>query len=131
MKILIAEDDLTSRLFMNKYLSKYGTCDLAMNGMEAIDQVASALEKQEPYNLICLDIMMPKVDGIKALKTIRELEETLLSSGQIPAKVIMTTALNDKDTVDEAYKLGCEAYAWKPIDIEKFNDVLKKLGLIH
>jgi len=131
MKILIAEDDLTSRLFMNKYLSKYGTCDLAMNGMEAIDQVASALEKQEPYNLICLDIMMPKVDGIKALKTIRELEETLLSSGQIPAKVIMTTSLNDKDTVDEAYKLGCEAYAWKPIDIEKFNDVLKKLGLIH
>jgi two-component system, chemotaxis family, chemotaxis protein CheY len=131
MKILIAEDDLTSRLFMKKYLSNYGACDLAMNGMEAIEQVMSALEKQEPYDLICLDIMMPKVDGIKALKTIRELEGTLLVGNNKPAKIIMTTALNDKDTVNEAYKLGCEAYAWKPIDIEKFNEVLKKLDLIN
>ena len=130
MKILIAEDDLTSRLFMNKYLSKYGACDVAMNGMEAIELVASALENGKPYDLICLDIMMPKVDGIKALKTIRELEQTFLSTRQIPSKVIMTTALNDKDTVEEAYKLGCEAYAWKPIDINKFNDILRKIGLI-
>lgn len=130
MRILIAEDDLTSRIFMKKYLSTYGTCDAAINGMEAIDMVTSALGKHEHYDLICLDIMMPKVDGIKALKAIRELEETLLVDGSKPSKVIMTTALNDKDTVDEAYKLGCQAYAWKPIDIERFDAVLRKLGLI-
>ena len=130
MRILIAEDDLTSRIFMKKYLSMYGTCDVAINGMEAIDMVASALGRHEHYDLICLDIMMPKVDGIKALKAIRELEETLLVDGSKPSKVIMTTALNDKDTVDEAYKLGCQAYAWKPVDIERFDAVLRKLGLI-
>lgn len=129
MRILIAEDDLTSRLFMLKYLSKYGSCDVAMNGMEAIDLVMNAIELKNPYDLICLDIMMPKVDGIKALKTIREVEKT--STELItPAKVIMITALNDKETVEEAYSYGCEAYAWKPIDVTKFDEVLKKLNLI-
>jgi two-component system chemotaxis response regulator CheY len=131
MRILIAEDDLTSRLFMKKYLSEYGKCDLAMNGLEVIELVTSSIKENKPYNLICLDVMMPKVDGIKALKTIRELESAAINSSKGPAKIIMTTALNDKETVEEAYKIGCEAYAWKPIDIEKFNEVLKKLRLIN
>jgi two-component system chemotaxis response regulator CheY len=130
MRILIAEDDLTSRMFMEKYLSRYGICELAMNGMEAIELVKKSLESGLTYNLICLDIMMPKIDGIKALKTIREMESVLLDSNLTPAKIIMTTALNDKETVEEAYQFGCEAYAWKPIDVDKFNDVLKKLKLI-
>lgn len=130
MKILIAEDDFTSRLFIKKYLSRYGECDLAMNGMEAIDLALISLQQKTPYTLICLDIMMPKVDGIKALKTIRELEKKYLSNGEVPAKIIMTTALNDKETVEEAYNYGCEAYAWKPIDVEKFDEVLRKLNLI-
>ena len=130
MKILIAEDDLTSRLFMKKYLSKYGSCDVAMNGLEAIDLAMNAIEMENPYDLICLDIMMPKVDGIKALKAIREIESTSLQDGKAPSKIIMTTALNDKETVEEAYKYGCEAYAWKPIDVEKFDEVLKKINLI-
>lgn len=127
MRILIAEDDLTSRLFMRKFLEKYGRCDLAMNGVEAIDLVMDAVQAKQNYDLICLDIMMPKVDGIKALKTIREIEKS--AEGVEPSKIIMTTALNDKATVDEAYEAGCEAYAWKPIDVEKFTEVMNKIGL--
>lgn len=130
MKILIAEDDFTSRLFMKKFLSQYGTCDVATNGMEAIELVMDNLRMKKTYDLICLDIMMPKVDGIKALKTIREIEATSLPEGTKASKIIMITALNDKATVEEAYGYGCEAYAWKPIDVEKFNEVLKKLELI-
>ena len=130
MRILVAEDDFTSRLFIKKYLSKYGNCDVAINGMEAIDLAMVAIEQNNPYSLICLDIMMPKVDGIKALKTIRELEKKNLKEGDKPSKIIMTTALNDTETVEEAYKYGCEAYAWKPIDVEKFDEVLKKLDII-
>jgi len=129
MRILIAEDDLTSRLFMKKYLSKYGECDVVMNGMEAIDMVINAVEMKDYYELICLDIMMPKVDGIKVLQTIREVEKSS-KAGIKPAKVIMTTALNDMATVQTAYDGGCDAYAWKPIDIDKFDEVLRTLGLI-
>ncbi len=127
MKILLVEDDLTSRMFMKKFLTRYGTCDVAVNGLEAIDMVEDSLTKEEPYQLICLDVMMPKVDGLKALKEIRKMES---KSELTASKIIMTTALNDRSTVDDAYALGCEAYAWKPIDIHKFKTLLQELDLI-
>jgi two-component system chemotaxis response regulator CheY len=127
MKILLVEDDLTSRMFMKTFLTRYGTCEVAVNGLEAIDMVEDSLAKQEPYQLICLDVMMPKVDGLKALKEIRKMES---ESDLTATKIIMTTALNDRSTVDDAYTLGCEAYAWKPIDIHKFKVLLQELDII-
>lgn len=130
MKILIAEDDATSRMFMQKYLSRYGECDEAINGIEAINMVAAAIKSGEYYDLICLDVMMPKVDGIKALMNIRELEQKYSKTGIRLSKIIITSALNDTSTVEEVNDLGCHAYAWKPIDIQNFDEILKSLELI-
>lgn len=131
MRILIAEDDLTSRKFMQRLLSKYGMCDLAVDGVETVDAFYEALKENKPYDLICLDIMMPRVDGIKTLKTIRELEVQNGIPKENRVKVIMTTALNDRETIMKSYDTGCEAYAWKPIDIDKFIEVMKKLNLLE
>ncbi len=87
MRILLAEDDLTSRMFMQKYLSRYGECDVVMNGLEAIDKVERSIQDNKMYDFICLDIMMPKVNGLTALKEIRKLEKKKLSSLQAPQKV--------------------------------------------
>lgn len=130
MRVLIAEDDLASRKFIYKFLSAYGDCDLTVDGMEAVDAFMMALSEEEPYDLVCLDIMMPKLDGIKALKAIREIEKQKGIPIQSRVKVIMTTALNDKTTVFNTFETGCEAYASKPIDTRKFIEVLQKLGLI-
>lgn len=127
MKILIAEDDQTSRIFMVKYLSRYGTCDVALNGIEAIEMFKKSVEEGEVYDLICLDIMMPKIDGIKALETIRSYEK---KSKLNQTKIIMTSALYDDASVEESFNFGCDSYAWKPIDIKKFSENLSKLGLI-
>jgi two-component system chemotaxis response regulator CheY len=130
MRILIAEDDLISRKFLNKFLSQYGECDIVIDGLEALDAFLISLQDEKPYNLICLDIMMPKVDGVKVLKTIRDLET---QKGMLPekrTKVIMTTALAEADYVQKAFEIGCDAYAAKPIDTTKLLDVIKKLGLI-
>ena len=59
MKILLAEDDFVTRKFMASFLSKYGECDVTVDGMEAVDAFMLALEEGEPYDLVCLDIMMP------------------------------------------------------------------------
>ncbi|MDF1616287.1 response regulator [Petrocella sp. FN5] len=128
MKILIAEDDVVSRKLMWKILSDYGDCDLVINGLEAIDAFLLALKDHEPYDLICLDIMMPKVDGVKVLKTIRDLE--IQNQIKNPAKIIMTTALGETEVVDDAFIKGANAYATKPLDIEKLIDVIKNLQLI-
>ena len=130
MKVLIAEDDFTSRRVMSRLLSKYGECDITVDGREAITAFNMALESGEPYDLVCLDILMPELDGYVVLKTIRAMEREKSITEDNQVKVIMTTALNDRKNVAKAFELGCEAYAGKPIVAEKFENELRKLSLI-
>lgn len=130
MRILIAEDDFASRKFMLRFLSKYGECDITVDGKEAVEAFTMALDAGEGYDLICLDIMMPEMDGYQALRRIREIEEEKHIQEEKATKIIMTTALNEGKNVTKAFDLGCTAYAGKPIDQEKFENVLKKLELI-
>ena len=53
MRILLAEDDFVTRKFMMNFLSSYGECDAAVDGMEAVDAYLMALEDGEPYDLAC------------------------------------------------------------------------------
>ena len=130
MRILLAEDDFVTRKFMTNFLSKYGECDVTVDGMEAVDAFMMALEDGEPYDLVCLDIMMPVMDGYQALMGIRNLEKERNIPKEKEAKVIMTTALNDEGNVKMAFELGCTVYSGKPIDQERFEQVLKKFNLI-
>jgi two-component system chemotaxis response regulator CheY len=130
MRILIAEDDFASRKFMLRFLSKYGECDVTVDGTEAVEAFTMALETDEGYDLICLDIMMPLMDGYQALKKIREIEQEKGIEESKSVKIIMTTALSEGKNVMKAFDLGCTAYAGKPIDQEKFENVLRKLDLI-
>jgi two-component system chemotaxis response regulator CheY len=130
MKILLAEDDYATRKFMTSFLSKYGDCDVAVDGMEAVDAFLMALEDGEPYDLACLDIMMPVMDGYQALMGIRNLEKDHNIPPEQQVKVIMTTALNEEENVRMAFELGCSVYSGKPINQEKFEQALHKLGLI-
>ncbi len=130
MKILLAEDDYVTRKAMDSFLSKYGECDVTVDGMEAVDAFLLALEEDEPYDLVCLDIMMPVMDGYQALMGIRNLEKERKIPEEKAVKVIMTTALNDEKNVKMAFELGCTIYSGKPIDQARFEQALKKLGLI-
>ncbi|EOS29636.1 MAG: response regulator [Lachnospiraceae bacterium] len=128
MRILIAEDDFASRKAILKFLSAYGECDVTVDGMEAIDAFMMALEEEDPYDLICLDVMMPVMDGYQALKNIRDIEREHNVDPADQARVIMTTALNEEKNVKKAFELGCTVYCAKPIDLEKLKDMLEKLG---
>ncbi|MCH4890787.1 response regulator [Acidaminobacter sp. JC074] len=128
MRVLIAEDDLVSRKIMLKILKPYGECDVVMNGIEAVDAVYFSIKEKNPYTLICLDIMMPKIDGLSVLKTIRDLEK---QEHLDASKVIMTTALDDEKVVREAFEVGADAYAAKPINKTKFYDVLRKFEILN
>ncbi|MBQ7942700.1 MAG: response regulator [Lachnospiraceae bacterium] len=130
MRILIAEDDFTSRKVLLKFLSEYGECDVTVDGMEAIDAYLMALEEDAPYDLVCLDVMMPVLDGYQALKNIRDIEREKKIPEEKTAKIIMTTALNEEKNVKKAFELGCTVYCAKPIDMVKLRSTLEMLGLI-
>lgn len=130
MRILIAEDDFISRKLLMRFLSKYGECDVTVDGHEAIEAFKMSLDAGENYDLVCMDIMMPVIDGYEALQQMRELEKIRQIPEEKSTKIIMTTALNEGKHVTKAFRLGCNAYAGKPIDKDKFENELRKLELI-
>ena len=130
MKTLIVEDDFTSRLLLHEILKRYGTAHIAVNGKEAIEAVRAAMDAGAPYDLVCLDIMMPEMDGYQALKEIRGMEEArgILISRR--SKVFMTTALDAMKNVIQAFHGLCDAYLCKPIEKAKLLDQLRAFELI-
>ncbi len=130
MKTLIAEDDFTSRLLMQALLSPYGECHIAVNGREAVHAFRMARAEGHPYDLVCLDIMMPEMDGHGVLKAIRAAEEAdgiLVGDG---AKIIMTTALQDTNNVFTAFREMCDGYLVKPVNKAKLRSQLTSFGLV-
>ena len=129
MKILIVEDDFVSRKVLNKMLSSLGESDIAIDGNEALKAFENALNEKQPYDLVCLDIMLPEIDGHTVLKKIRELEERNGIGGLDGAKIIMTTAMGEKEHILKAFQSGCEGYLVKPIDRHMLLNKISELGL--
>lgn len=129
MKILIAEDDLASRKFLFKVMTRYGECDMTVDGIEAVEAFMIAMDIGEPYDLICLDIMMPKVDGLRALKAIRDIEKQKGVPDDKRVRIIMTSALNEDEVVFDSLSSGSEAYITKPINVQQLEKLMQK-GII-
>jgi two-component system chemotaxis response regulator CheY len=130
MKTLIVEDDFTSRLLLQEFLKGYGPSHIAVNGKEAVEAVRLALESGEHYDLICLDIMLPEMDGQQALAEIRSLEKSKGIISSNGAKIIMTTGVNDLKTVSASYYNLCDAYLTKPLQRAKLIEELRSMKLI-
>lgn len=131
MKCLIVEDDFISRRILKELLSAKFDCDIAVNGEEAIQSFKLAHEGKRPYDLICMDIMMPGIDGQEALRCIRELEHEMATPPSLEVKVIMTTALDDPKTVVQSfYAAGATSYIVKPVSKQRLMAELRKLGLL-
>lgn len=132
MKCLIAEDHLLSRRILKELLASEGDCDIAVNGQEAIESFQLAHDAKRPYDVIFMDIMMPIVDGMAALQSIRALEKKMAIPHHLAVKVIMTTALDDPHTVIKSLN-ECEAdsYIVKPLSKQKLFKELRALRLVQ
>lgn len=129
MKILIVEDDALSRKLLLQYLQDQGETVIAEDGEKAVTEFRSARDGHQPFDLVCLDIMLPVLDGQAVLKRIRTLEEEVGIGGLAGCKVIMVTALRDAESVIQAFRSQCEAYLPKPISKERLYREIESLGL--
>ena len=130
MKTLIVEDDFTSRLLLQEILKTFGAVHIAVNGQEAVDAYGRALAAGQPYDLICLDIMLPGMDGYEALKQIRGMEQAAGIGSAEATKIIMTTALDNVKNVVQAFRGLCDAYLFKPIQRAKLLQQLHEYRLV-
>jgi DNA-binding NtrC family response regulator len=106
-KILVADDEASLRLLLSKELSREGyTVDVAKDGTEVLARMA-----EETYQVILLDIVMPNLDGISVLKS--------LKSDNLLTEVIMLTGNATVENAIECMKLGAYEYVRKPYTLSE------------
>ena len=130
MRFLIVDDDFDSRRLMQKILSPFGYCDVAVDGEEAVEAFRSSLKNEEPYDLVCLDIIMPNMDGQQALREIREIESEMGVPEDKRVKAVMISALDDTKELHDTFFLGeATSYLVKPIRKKTLLNEIRNLGL--
>jgi two-component system response regulator VanR len=113
-KILIIEDEAEIAEILTEFLCDYGfTVDTAADGIDGLDKI-----KQHKYDLILLDIMMPKIDGFATLELIRQISD-------VP--VIIITALEDEDNQMKGFDLKADDYITKPFSM---NLVIRRIQAV-
>ena len=128
--ILMAEDDEGHASLIKRNLKRAGVVNEIINvkdGQEALDFIRcqGSYANRVPNGpiLVLLDINMPKVDGVEALRQIKADKNT----AKYP--VMMLTTTDDPREVDKCYKLGCSVYITKPVEYEEFVEATRRLGL--
>jgi two-component system chemotaxis response regulator CheY len=119
LRVLLVEDDFACRLLLQAFLSRYGDCHIAVNGREAVDAFCLALDQEKPYNLVCMDIMMPEMNGREAVRQIRALEEARGIRSTYGTRIFMTTTVDEVKEVFLCFKELCDAYFIKPIELKQ------------
>lgn len=133
IKILIVEDEFISRTLLQEMLAPFGDCDAVSNGFEAVEVLEKSYRVNENrYDLVCLDIMMPKMSGHEVLVELRRIEKNKGLRGSETAKVLMVTALDDSKNIMEAFVVGrCEAYLTKPVSRARLEEQLRHMRLLE
>jgi CheY-like chemotaxis protein len=115
-KVLVAEDSIASRRALCFVIKKLGCIPIeATNGHDALE-----LARKDPPGMILLDVVMPGMNGLEALKRIREDKQLM----DIP--VVMLTSLTDSETVIESVQAGANDYVIKPYTADIIADRIKK-----
>ncbi|PIQ86485.1 MAG: two-component system response regulator [Candidatus Omnitrophica bacterium CG11_big_fil_rev_8_21_14_0_20_45_26] len=116
LKLLIVDDETEICEFLKSFFEERNyTVAIANSGEQAIEQ----LKKEKPQ-VVLLDIKMPGMDGIQTLREIK--------SKNPKSKVIMVTAIETRDKIEECLRLGADNYITKPLSLEYLeNDVKEKI----
>lgn len=120
LRVLIVDDSLIVRRNMQKFLTNLNikVVGEAKNGVEAVEKCCTL----KP-NLITMDITMPDMDGITALKLIKEFDKDV--------KIIMSTSHGQEKMVLDSIKVGAKGYMLKPITEDKLVTTISKIFPLH
>lgn len=131
MRILIVDDDYSTSKLLARYLAAVGECEIVSNGEIAIDLFKRSYCEKYPFDLICLDIMMPEMNGHETLQEIRKIENDEQVQIGEGVKVLMVSALSDDDTVLRSFMELCDGYVVKPLNREDLYEKLQEIELLN
>ncbi|MDR2593613.1 MAG: response regulator [Fibromonadaceae bacterium] len=130
MKTLIVDDDIFNCKLLQSILKDYGECSIAMSGVSAIQLFEEALRNDDPFDLVCLDIMMPEKDGYETLREMHALEQNQSPPPSKRSRIIMVTALEEQENKTKAFYENCDGYLVKPVERKLLEEMLSKMKLV-
>jgi len=133
MRALIVDDDVHASKLLLKHLKKIAKfdVDIASSGQQAVEMMKISFREDYPFNLICLDIMMPGLDGHQTLTEIRKIEYAKMLSPEEGAKVMMISSLEDERNILKSFMELCDAYLIKPVTQKELFNKLQELNLLN
>ena len=125
MSILLVEDNILNQRITTFSLKKFNhEVDIANNGLEAVNKY-----RDNNYDVILMDIMMPVMDGLEATFQIRKYEKE--TEGKQHTPVIAITANTLDNDRDKCLATGMDEYMAKPFDMNRLNEIFKELNIIE
>lgn len=104
-------------------------CDCAVDGVEGLEAFIQAYMSGSPYDLICLDLLMPRMNGYNTLREIREFEKKEMVSDEKRVRVIVITCVDDGQSKKTVKETGCEAYMIQPVLKSQLYETIEDIGL--
>lgn len=128
MRFLIVDDDLYCRELLKAIFSSYGSCDLAIDGSEALSHFRRALDEDQVYDVIFLDVVMPGLSGLETLDCIRQIERSYNIHGSKRTKVLIITGFNDPKISIRTFQKDCESYLAKPFTPQQILSIVREMS---
>ena len=129
-RCLIVDDDELGRELLVQYMEGVAECEMAENGLDAVEKFRTAFEGGNPYDVIILDIVMPEMDGHEAAKEIRQIEKEWGVTANKGVNIIVLSSLSTPNDVIQAYvSAQSAAHLVKPVHPDKLLATLSKLGI--
>lgn len=131
LNVLTVDDDEVTQFHVNQLLLPLGKNRIAYSGVDAIARVGESIERGQNYDLIIMDVVMPGLDGLTAVREMVKLYNDRKVPLELRPKILMLTSVEERDTqIDALYACGADYYLTKPLDGERLTEALREMGLV-
>ena len=130
-RFLVVDDDEMGRLMLQDFLSEFAACDCAVNGREALDLFEKALAGGIPYDMLCVDLIMPEMNGLALIRKIRAIEKIHPFFSDIHTRIFVISASDSTwEKADLVLDNLCDDFITKPFNRDSLKADLYKYNLV-
>ena len=123
INLLVIDDDESTRVLLKEHFSKSDDVEVVLSATDGEEGIKLIRSEPDKYDVILLDIVMPKKDGIEVLKYLKEYK--------IDKKVIVLSACNSQDIIQKVSSLGANYFVLKPFVLEQLEEIVRDTYANH